>query len=163
MPTHFPEWFGDIHRLLDAPYVGVLVALAAVICGGMIGFEREMAKKPAGLRTNILLCLGAAIFTQASILLAGGGGDRTRIAAQIVTGIGFLGAGAIFKQQGQVYGVTTGAGIWATAAVGMLIGGGYVVGGFVLSLLILATLAAERLIDRVLFARAEQMEARVEF
>ncbi|NUQ85359.1 MAG: MgtC/SapB family protein [Anaerolineales bacterium] len=88
---------GDAHSLLAPELVGPVVSLVAILCGGLTGFERQRAAKPAGFRTMILICLGSAIFTQASILLGGGPGhaDRARVAAQVVTGIGFLGAGAI--------------------------------------------------------------------
>jgi len=146
----FWAWTGDIHRLLPPYATGLVTTIGSVICGGLIGMEREKAQKPAGTRTLVLICLGSAIFTQASILMAGETSDRTRIAAQIVSGIGFLGAGAIIHDGALVIGVTTGAAIWATAAVGVVIGAGYVAAGFVFSLLILATLAAAKLIDRVI-------------
>ena len=107
------------------------MTLTSILCGGIIGIERQRAQKPAGMRTLILICLGSAIFTQASILLGDGWAeaDRTRVAAQIVTGIGFLGAGAIIRERGLVIGVTTGAGIWATSAVGVIIGSGHIAAG----------------------------------
>src|SRR5262245_48008588 len=127
-----------------------IIAFASVICGSLIGMERQRAEKPAGLRTMILICLGSAIFTQASIILAGGSGaERGRVAAQIVTGIGFLGAGAIIRDRGQIVGITTGAGIWATAAVGMILGAGHIATGFFFTILILLTLAASGRIERM--------------
>jgi putative Mg2+ transporter-C (MgtC) family protein len=93
--------------------------------GALIGFEREWGQKAAGLRTNILIAMGAALFTVMSIeLVSGPVADPTRIAAQIVTGVGFLGAGAIMRQDGQVRGLTTAATIWMNAAVGVAAGGG---------------------------------------
>src|SRR4051794_19388223 len=80
---------GDLHQVLPAPVLGVVVTAAGVFCGTLVGAERERREKPAGMRTLALICLGAVIFTQASILIAGTAADRTRIAAQIVTGIGF--------------------------------------------------------------------------
>ncbi len=116
--------------------------LAAVAAGALIGLERETADKPAGFRTNILICLGAALFTIVSIRMADGFsvGERTRIAAQIVTGVGFLGAGAILHHRGAVIGLTTAATIWAVASVGMAFGAGeYALGtlGTVLTTLVL--------------------------
>lgn len=140
---------GDIHQVADRHWVGIIVSLAAVICGGLIGAERTRAQKPAGIRTLMLICLGSAIFTQASILIAADHADPSRIAAQIVTGIGFLGAGAIIRERGLVIGVTTGAGIWATAAVGIMLGAGYVVAGLLFTLLILGTLIGARGLDRL--------------
>jgi putative Mg2+ transporter-C (MgtC) family protein len=141
MPTDIPPWLGDIHHVLAPQWAGVIVTFAAVLCGGAIGFERGRAQKPAGMRTLMLICLGSAIFTQASILMVEPGMDRTRIASGIVTGIGFLGAGAIIHERGLVIGVTTGAAIWATAAVGVIVGAGYIAAGACFSGLILVTLA----------------------
>jgi putative Mg2+ transporter-C (MgtC) family protein len=92
--------------------------------GAAIGLEREWRRKPAGLRTNILIALGAALFTMISLNLTAAGGTPDRIAAQIVTGIGFLGAGAIVRSGGSVHGMTTAATIWVNAAVGMAAGAG---------------------------------------
>lgn len=144
-------WLGDVHSLLAPELVGPLVSLAAILCGGLTGFERQRAAKPAGFRTMILICLGSAIFTQASILLGGGPAhaDRARVAAQVVTGIGFLGAGAIIRERGQIVGITTAAGIWATAAVGLVLGAGHIALGFFFTLLIVGTLSAARAIERV--------------
>lgn len=93
--------------------------------GAALGFEREWRQKYAGLRTNILIAIGSTLFTLMSIgLTAGGGGDPTRLAAQIVTGIGFLGAGAIMHTGSGVSGLTTAAMIWVNAAIGVAVGGG---------------------------------------
>jgi putative Mg2+ transporter-C (MgtC) family protein len=99
----------------------------AVLCGVMIGIERESKGKPAGLRTLVLICLGSTVYVKVSILLSGGFGDPARVSAQIVTGIGFLGAGAILQrtEQGYVAGLTTAASIWVTAAIGMVVGSGH--------------------------------------
>lgn len=96
----------------------------ALLLGALIGLEREYSHKAAGLRTHMLVSLGSAIFTYFSLNLAQGGGDPTRIASQIVTGIGFLGGGVILRQGATVYGLTTAACIWATAAIGMGVGAG---------------------------------------
>jgi putative Mg2+ transporter-C (MgtC) family protein len=150
MPQYLGAWIGDIHTIVPSYWAGVIVTVAAVICGGLIGVERERAQKPAGIRTLILICLGSAIFTQASILIAGGrGNDPGRIAAQVVSGIGFLGAGAIIRERGMLIGVTTGAGIWATAAVGVVLGSGFVAAGMFFTLLIVGTLAAAGGLDRL--------------
>lgn len=104
--------------------IALKLVLAAVL-GGIIGIEREMRDKPAGLRTNILICVGSTLFmsisTQVAALL---GGDPTRIAAQIISGIGFLGAGAVLHSHGFVLGLTTAATIWVVAGVGMALGSG---------------------------------------
>jgi putative Mg2+ transporter-C (MgtC) family protein len=113
------------------PAIPIRLVLAAIL-GGLIGIEREIRDKPAGLRTNILICVGSTLFmslsTQVAQLL---GGDPTRIAAQIISGIGFLGAGAVLHSHGFVLGLTTAATIWVVAGVGMALGSGmYLVAAF---------------------------------
>jgi uncharacterized membrane protein YhiD involved in acid resistance len=114
--------------------------LLAVLLGGIIGFEREIAGKPAGLRTNILICIGAALLMDLStrVGLVDGKriGDPGRIAAQIVSGVGFLGAGTIMQAQGMVTGLTSAATIWVVAAIGMAVGAGYYVEGIGAGLLV---------------------------
>jgi putative Mg2+ transporter-C (MgtC) family protein len=132
--------------------------LVAVVLGGAVGLEREMSGKPAGLRTTILICVGAALFTHLSITIglisqtsAGQPyGDVTRIAAQIVTGIGFLGAGAILHERGSVLGLTSAATIWAVAAVGMAVGSGAYAEAVGTTLMVCIVLAGLRPIERAL-------------
>ncbi len=103
----------------------------AILCGGVIGLERELKNKAAGLKTNMLICLGASIYTSISVLMSasfaesGHYGDPSRIAAQIVSGIGFLGGGAIIQSRGTVQGLTTAAMIWVVAAIGTCVGIGH--------------------------------------
>ena len=100
--------------------VMLLRLLLACGLGMAIGIEREIAGKPAGFRTHALVCLGAALFALVSVYAFETGADRARIAAQVVTGVGFLGAGAIFLQkEGVVAGLTTAATIWTVAAIGL--------------------------------------------
>jgi putative Mg2+ transporter-C (MgtC) family protein len=103
----------------------ILRLIVALALGGAIGLERELRDKPAGFRTIILICVGACLFTIVSQAVAGPSVDPTRIAAQIVTGIGFLGAGAILHARGSVMGLTTASTVWATAAIGMAVGFGH--------------------------------------
>ncbi|HDP95969.1 MAG TPA: MgtC/SapB family protein [Candidatus Aminicenantes bacterium] len=104
----------------------LLKIMLAAVLGGIIGLERELAHKEAGLRTNILISMGAALFTVLSIEISRGinGADPARVAAQIVTGVGFLGAGAIIQARFSVHGLTTAATIWTVAAIGMTVGVG---------------------------------------
>jgi putative Mg2+ transporter-C (MgtC) family protein len=104
----------------------VLRLLLAAVLGGIIGYQRERAKKPAGLRTHILIGLGAALFTVVSIYGFGANSDPSRVAAGIVAGIGFLGAGVIFRamRADVPMGLTTAASVWLTAAIGMAAGVG---------------------------------------
>lgn len=99
--------------------------LLAVMLGGLIGIEREVRDKPAGFRTIVLICVGACVFTLVSQMAGEPDLETTRIAAQIVSGIGFLGAGAILRDRASVIGLTTAATIWAVAAIGMAAGFGY--------------------------------------
>ena len=116
---------------------------AAALCGAMIGLEREIRRKPAGFRTNILICVGAAMYMTVGLLILDDGrkmGDPTRIAAQVVTGIGFLGAGAIMQSQGRVSGLTTAATIWVVAAIGIISGAGYPLLAFIAACMVVLTL-----------------------
>jgi putative Mg2+ transporter-C (MgtC) family protein len=139
--------------------------LLATLLGGAIGLEREMAGKPAGLRTNILICVGAALFMQLSIDVAEIGfsadghpfGDTTRIAAQIVSGIGFLGAGAILHGEGAVVGLTTAATIWVVAAVGAAVGAGAYVDALGSTVLIMLVLVGLRPLERRLLAKRRRV------
>ena len=99
--------------------------LTALGAGMLIGLERELLNKPAGLRTNTLVAIGAALFVLLSLKLTQDNGDATRIIGQVVVGVGFLGAGLIFKEGSDVYGLTTAATVWCSAAVGSLAGAGY--------------------------------------
>lgn len=107
------------------PHAGMLMRLvAATLLGAVVGYERERTGKPAGVRTHGMVALGAALFTVVSLHGFGAGSDATRVAAQVVTGIGFLGAGAILHERGGVHGLTTAASLWVTAAVGVAVGVG---------------------------------------
>ncbi len=123
-------------RFVPAPWLSMILALAAVLCGILVGTERQRREKPAGLRTLTLVCLGSAVFTMLSFAFTSTTGDSGRVAAQIVTGIGFLGAGVILHGRNVITGMTTAALIWMTAAIGMAVGAGYVLGGLVLSILV---------------------------
>jgi len=116
---------------------------AAALCGAMIGLERELKRKPAGFRTNILICVGAAIYMSAGLLLVHAGGeqgDPARIAAQVVTGVGFLGAGSILQSGGVVTGLTTAATIWVVASIGLVAGAGFPLLAVCAAVLVLLTL-----------------------
>ena len=108
--------------LTDTELIQRLLLAAAL--GGLIGAERELRRKSAGFRTNILIGLGAAIFTIAGISMVTRASDPARVAAQVVTGIGFLGAGAILRNRDGVHGLTTAATVWVNAALGVAAGAG---------------------------------------
>ena len=109
--------------------------------GAAIGLEREYRRKPAGLRTNILIALGSAVFTIMSIQLGRAAGTPDRIAAQLITGIGFLGGGAILRSGTSIHGMTTAATIWVNAAIGMAAGAGEYALATVVTVITLVVLA----------------------
>jgi putative Mg2+ transporter-C (MgtC) family protein len=142
-----------LSELVRSPPLELLIQLAlAVVLGGAIGLERELSGKPAGLRTNVLICAGATFFTVLSLHIAGDRGDPARVAAQILTGIGFIGAGTILHTRGAVTGLTSAATIWMVTAIGMAVGSkAYLeaVGATALVIMVLMGLVrADRLIAR---------------
>src|SRR5262249_46826822 len=100
----------------------LLQLLLAALLGGIVGVERELKGKPAGLRTNVLICVGATLFTVLSLHVAEGRGDPGRVAAQIIPGVGFIGAGTILHMRGAVTGLTSAATIWVVSAIGVALG-----------------------------------------
>ena len=142
--------------LRDVNMVSVTVRMVlAVLCGGIIGIEREYKRRPAGFRTHILICLGAAMTTLTSQFLyleLHYYTDMARLGAQVVAGVGFIGAGTIIVTQRQrVKGLTTAAGLWASAIIGLAIGGGFYEGAlFATFLIILAELLFSKLEYRML-------------
>ena len=141
------------------PAISIRLVLAVVL-GGIIGLEREFRDKPAGLRTNILICVGSTLFMSLSTRVAQiVGGDPTRIAAQIISGVGFLGAGVVLHSHGFVLGLTTAATIWVVAGVGMALGSGmYGVAVFVTAMslvtLYLLSYAEDRIQGRMSYSYA---------
>ncbi len=159
-------WLGNLHDIpsLSSTTIRIISILVSVVCGAMVGLEREHAEKPAGLRTVIMICVGATIFTQVSVLMATGPmSDPARIAAQIVSGIGFLGAGAIIRSHGTIIGLTTGATIWAIAAVGMTIGSGHVAAGAFFTLVIYLTLTVADRLNWLALGHCEYRHAQIHF
>ncbi len=130
----------------------VLKLLLAIALGGIIGLERETSQKPAGLRTHILICASAAMFMIFSQIMlagkAGSAGDTLRVAAAVITGMGFIGAGAIIQSQGIIHGLTTASTLWTVTGLGLVVGAGYYMIAVLFSALILATL--------ILFRRVEE-------
>src|SRR5437588_8654465 len=118
----------------------ILRLVLAAFLGGMIGLERELKHRPAGLRTNMFICFGAALFTVLSRALAAEPSDYTRIAAQIIPGIGFIGAGSILHMRGLTTGLTTAATLFVVASVGMAAGGGLYLTAMFATGLVLAAL-----------------------
>jgi putative Mg2+ transporter-C (MgtC) family protein len=139
--------------LLEQLPLDLLGRLAlAVLLGGIVGVERELSGKPAGLRTNILICLGSALLMDLSITVGIVDGERVgdpaRIAAQVVSGIGFLGAGTIMQARGEVVGLTTAATIWVVAAIGLAVGAGHRAQAIAAALLVTLVLTALSWLER---------------
>ena len=131
------EWlFTNLRMTLPSPWASLASVLAAMIAGLIVGAERERREKAAGMRTLTMVALGAAAFTMVGFAFAGNNGDSGRVAAQIVTGIGFLGAGVILHPRGTTSGATTAAAIWVTASIGMIAGSGYAGAAVGLSVLV---------------------------
>jgi len=133
----------------------------AAVCSGLIGYERESARKAAGLRTFTLVGVGAAVFSIVSII-GFQGPDQSRIAAQIVTGVGFLGAGAIFRDGAFVSGLTTAAGLWVVASIGMAAGSGSYLLAVIGTAVTLAALYGLRAIDAAVYRRKVTSRGRLE-
>lgn len=129
-------------------YEAALRLVLAVTLGGIVGWQREAADKPAGFRTHILVCVGAALFTLISREgFFGSGADPARVASNIVVGIGFLGAGTIWRAGGSVQGLTTAASLWTVAAIGTAVGIGYYLGALVTTFIVISVLQLFKVIE----------------
>lgn len=144
-----------------SPLVMLGRLLLAALCSGLIGYERETAQKSAGLRTHTLVGVGSAIFSIGSII-GFDGPDESRIAAQIVTGIGFLGAGAIFREGALVTGLTTAAGLWVAASIGLAAGSGTYWLAIIGTAVTLGTLYGLRAVDASIRRRKARVRSRLE-
>ena len=131
--------------------------LVAALCGAVIGLEREMRGKPSGVKTNSLICFGCAAFASIGAALAGPGSDPARVVGQVVTGIGFLGAGAIITQGGHVIGLTTAATIWVTAAVGTAMGLRWYTRGIIWTVLCMVILQFVALLERRFWSNGKKI------
>jgi putative Mg2+ transporter-C (MgtC) family protein len=127
----------------------------AILCGGIIGLERQLRGKAAGIRTSILICMGTALFVALGASFEGERVDPTRVLAQVVTGIGFLGGGVILARDGAIVGVTSAAVIWVLASLGAMIGLGHLRGAIVLTLITVGLLLGVELLESV-FRRLRQ-------
>lgn len=129
----------------------ILARLAiSIAIGGLVGLERELEHKPAGLRTIILVCLGSTIFVLIGLELGLAASELGRIVAGVVTGIGFLGAGAIIRARGEVYGLTTAATIWLASGLGLAIGAGYHLLAVIACLSVLIVLRILGIVERIM-------------
>jgi putative Mg2+ transporter-C (MgtC) family protein len=141
----------------------VVPLLMAGLCGGIVGVERESANRPAGLRTHVLVCIGSALVMQVSISMYAmveqtgvGNADPGRIAAQVVSGIGFLGAGTIMREGATIRGLTTAASLWVVAGVGLAVGSGLYLESIVATTLVVVTLKSLSYVERRFLPRAHR-------
>ena len=160
--------FKDFVALMQQPnvYSTMFRLTLAVICGGIIGLERVKKRRPAGLRTYMLVCLGAALTMIISQYLVANGQttDLSRLGAQVINGVGFLGAGTIIvtgKQQ--IKGLTTAAGLWASACMGLAIGAGFYFGALVGCVAIILTISLLSMLEDVIMSNARNMNIYIEF
>lgn len=153
----FPELTSDFNFLI------LLRLVAAVILGGIIGFERSGNRHEAGLRTHIIVCLGAAaVMMLGEVMCAKYGGEATRMSAQVISGIGFLGAGSIIMDGSRIRGITTAAGIWTTACVGLVVGAGYYLIAFSIVVLMLIAMIGLRSFGQKIQDRSAKHSLRLE-
>ena len=143
--------------MTELSQVEILIRLiVALVLGGLVGLERELKSSPAGMRTHTLVALGSSLFTLMSIKMAGPGVDVSRIAAQVVVGIGFLGGGTIFKSENRVIGLTTAATLWVTAAIGLVVGVGDFFTAVTATSLVLAVIVMGRWFEKVMLHKRKK-------
>ena len=122
--------------------------LLASVLGALIGLEREVSRKAAGVRTNLLICMGAAFFTLLSVVIAGESGNKGQVASNIVQGIGFLGAGLILHNRSRVSGLTSAASVWVVASIGMACGAGLYAAAIVAAIIVILSLQLVGFLER---------------
>lgn len=152
-------------EILTFNYLLLIRLAAAVICGGIIGWERGGTKHEAGLRTHIIVCLGAAsimVVSQCIVEQYAIEQEIMRMGAQIVSGVGFLGAGSIIMDGNRIRGITTAAGLWTTACVGIVVGAGYYIVALVVVFLMLFTMLGLRSATRKLMQKSSKSAVKVE-
>ena len=163
--TELADWLSSLNATYPELRLDLLLRLLlATVLGGAIGWERQASHKPAGLRTLILICVGAALLTDLSVRAAAhapGLSDPARIAAQIVTGVGFLGAGTILQSRGSIMGLTTAATMWVVAAIGMAVGFGATIEAVGTTFLVLMALIPLRTLEVKAEARRNRDSLRV--
>ncbi len=139
----------DILDVAPLTWEGILVC---VFCGFIVGFERQLFHKPAGIRTSILICIGTYIFVSLSVIITNTVADPARVIGQVVSGVGFLGAGVMFfSKRGSVVGLTSAAIIWLLASVGCVVALGYYKAAILISILIVVILLGMSALDRFIF------------
>lgn len=139
----------------------------AVACGSLIGIERQLRRKAAGMRTNVLICLGSTLYVMAAELMLSqhglAGYDPTRIAGQVVVGMGFIGAGSIIQSRGKIQGLTSAATLWVVAAIGVVIGIGYPLLALVVTLLVIFLLVVVGRFEFLVLGKCKTATVRISF
>ena len=135
--------------------------ITTFLCGAIVGLERQLCGKPAGIRTSTLICMGTYVFVAVGGSVAGSFGDPSRVVGQVVTGIGFLGAGVILTREGSVLGVTSAATIWVLAAIGVLAGEDRNVAAIVVAILTVGILVGVNLLESVFTSLQHGVHARI--
>ena len=156
----------DFNLLWNEIVDAIIPISLSLFCGGILGIERGRKKRPAGLRTYMLVCLGATLvmMTNAHIFATTGSGDMTRMGAQVVSGIGFLGAGTIITTgHTRVKGLTTAAGLWSTACIGLAIGSGYYVGAIVGTVMIFVVMVTLHSLDAWITGKEKTLILYIEY
>jgi putative Mg2+ transporter-C (MgtC) family protein len=156
------QWLiNNWHTSFPYPWGSVSLSILALLCGAWVGIERQRKEKPAGTRTMALIALGSAAFTMVGYAFTSSTGDSGRVAAQIVTGVGFLGGGVLLRGSTNVHGVTTAATIWLVAAMGMAIGAGHAGAGIGLAVLARTVLTFVNRWEYSRFAGAKESEVQL--
>jgi len=154
----FLKLSGNWNTFVPQPFANLLFAFVAAFCGSIVGMEREKKDKPTGIRTLTLVCLGAAVFTMIS---EKAGDSSGRVIGQIVSGVGFLGAGAIMHRRFSVAGMTSAATIWVTAAIGTVAGLGYAGSALGISFFVLVVLTLTTLIEHAFLGNCHFVDIHV--
>lgn len=161
------EWNEIVEMLRGLTFLSVVVrVLLALLVGGLLGVGRGFKKRPAGFRTYMLVCVGAALvmMTNQYVVATFGGGDMVRMGAQVISGIGFLGAGTIIvTKRNQIRGITTAAGLWAAACCGLAIGIGFYLGALIGAVTVLLIMTVMQRIDTAIYKRSRSIELYMEF
>lgn len=149
------------------PWDWIIKITTAVLCGSIIGIERELKRKAAGMRTNVMICLGSTLYILAAEMAQQGGNpsssDLSHIAGQVVVGLGFIGGGAIIQSRGRIQGLTTAATMWVVAAVGVLIGLGFPLTGFLVSVMVVGLLIGVGRLEYLMMGKCKIGKAKISF
>lgn len=156
-----------MNEIFDKEFISVILRiLASMLCGGIIGIERGKSNQPAGMRTYMLVCLGAAVvmITGEYVYREYGAGDPSRLGAQVISGIGFLGAGSIvISGKSKIRGLTTAAGLWVSACIGLVVGIGFIKAGIAATLAVYVVIVILKPVEEVMLHRQNAIEVTLSF